>query len=155
LSSQPSSSSSSIANNNNNKGPTQEAVYQELGEPTLCMHAELGTAQARVLLRTRILLRDAYQRQGDNIITWCEPYYEETNQTSSSSTNKVNAAQSDGPNPQGVRFFCVFVCACSFVLVFLFYQIDILLIYCCYYLLLLLFIKSIRFIGGLGLVLSR
>ena len=33
----------------------------------------------RILLRTRILLRDAYQRQGDNIITWCEPYLEEGN----------------------------------------------------------------------------
>jgi Component of IIS longevity pathway SMK-1 len=27
----------------------------------------------QVLLRTRILVADAYQRQGDNIITWCEP----------------------------------------------------------------------------------
>mmetsp|Transcript_6904 Transcript_6904/g.19969 ORF Transcript_6904/g.19969 Transcript_6904/m.19969 type:complete len:1016 (-) Transcript_6904:258-3305(-) len=34
-------------------------------------------ANPRILLRTRILLRDAYQRQGDNIITWCEPYLEE------------------------------------------------------------------------------
>ncbi len=29
----------------------------------------------KVLLRTRVLLRDTYQRQGDNIITWCEPYF--------------------------------------------------------------------------------
>ena len=63
-------------------------VYQELGEPTLCMHSEVknqstGTSIAapRILLRTRILLRDAYQRQGDNIITWCEPYLEEGNAT--------------------------------------------------------------------------
>ena len=63
-------------------------VYQELGEPTLCMHSELknqstgtGIAAPRILLRTRILLRDAYQRQGDNIITWCEPYLEEGNAT--------------------------------------------------------------------------
>ena len=30
-------------------------------------------ALPKVLLRTRVLLRDVYQRQGDNIITWCEP----------------------------------------------------------------------------------
>ena len=69
-------------------------VYQELGEPTLCMHSEITSTQQqqqqhnhstngsrRILLRTRILLRDAYQRQGDNIITWCEPYLEEGNPT--------------------------------------------------------------------------
>jgi hypothetical protein len=60
-------------------------IYQELGEPTLCMQSEVsmaGSAPApRILLRTRILLRDAYQRQGDNIITWCEPYLEEGNPT--------------------------------------------------------------------------
>lgn len=52
-------------------------LYQETGEATLCVHAEVTkqNRQPRVLLRTRILLRDAYQRQGDNIITWCEPYY--------------------------------------------------------------------------------
>lgn len=54
----------------------QEQLYQELGEPTLCMQAE--TQPPRVLLRTKILLRDAYQRQGDNIITWCEPYFEDS-----------------------------------------------------------------------------
>ncbi len=60
-------------------------VYHELGEPTLCMHSEVKHpssavgATPRILLRTRILLRDAYQRQGDNIITWCEPYMEEGN----------------------------------------------------------------------------
>lgn len=54
----------------------QEQLYQELGEPTLCMQAEASTP--RVLLRTKILLRDAYQRQGDNIITWCEPYFEDS-----------------------------------------------------------------------------
>jgi hypothetical protein len=60
-------------------------IYQELGEPTLCMHSEVSnggaTPSPRILLRTRILLRDAYQRQGDNIITWCEPYLEEGNPT--------------------------------------------------------------------------
>jgi hypothetical protein len=60
-------------------------IYQELGEPTLCMHSEgntaVGATPPRILLRTRILLRDAYQRQGDNIITWCEPFLEEGNAT--------------------------------------------------------------------------
>ena len=52
-------------------------LYQKTGEPTLCVQAEITkqNRQPRVLLRTRILLRDAYQRQGDNIITWCEPCY--------------------------------------------------------------------------------
>eukprot|EP00547_Thalassionema_nitzschioides_P005446 CAMPEP_0194202828 /NCGR_PEP_ID=MMETSP0156-20130528/2753_1 /TAXON_ID=33649 /ORGANISM="Thalassionema nitzschioides, Strain L26-B" /LENGTH=1160 /DNA_ID=CAMNT_0038928433 /DNA_START=97 /DNA_END=3579 /DNA_ORIENTATION=+ len=54
----------------------QEQLHQELGEPTLCMQAEASSP--RVLLRTKILLRDAYQRQGDNIITWCEPYFEDS-----------------------------------------------------------------------------
>lgn len=54
----------------------QELIYQELGVPTLCMQAE--STPPRVLLRTKILLRGAYQRQGDNIITWCEPYFEDS-----------------------------------------------------------------------------
>ncbi|KAL3943121.1 MAG: hypothetical protein SGBAC_002812, partial [Bacillariaceae sp.] len=57
-------------------------IYQELKEPTLCMQSEANNATAsapRILLRTRILLRDAYQRQGENIITWCEPYLEDGN----------------------------------------------------------------------------
>jgi hypothetical protein len=66
-----------------------DQVYHELGEPTLCMHAE--ATPARVLLRTKILLRDAYQRQGDNIITWCEPYFEDSS----------SRHQNDG-QPQGV-----------------------------------------------------
>jgi hypothetical protein len=53
------------------------------------MHSELKNqstganiiATPKILLRTRILLRDAYQRQGDNIITWCEPYLEEGSPT--------------------------------------------------------------------------
>ena len=95
--------------NNPNDPNSDSAIYTELGEPTLCMHSEIsnsgnrnnnaspslqqpGSGQtnttpndtsnnnnARILLRTRILLRDAYQRQGDNIITWCEPYLEEGN----------------------------------------------------------------------------
>ena len=66
----------------------QEQIYQELGEPTLCMQAE--SSPPRVLLRTKILLRDAYQRQGDNIITWCEPYFEDS------------SSQHQDGQPQGV-----------------------------------------------------
>ena len=101
-------------NNVNKEGPsspppTLDQIYQELGEPTLCVHTEL---HSRVLLRTRVLLRDAYQRQGDNIITWCEPYYEETNPTSPNA--QVNAAQLDGPHPQGVSETPFdFICALS------------------------------------------
>ena len=78
-------STTSFSNNNTATMMGDAYVYQELGEPTLCMHSEVGgtatgTAHMpRILLRTRILLRDAYQRQGDNIITWCEPYLEEGN----------------------------------------------------------------------------
>ena len=52
-------------------------LYHETGEATLCVQSEVTKEgeQAKVLLRTRILLRDPYQRQGDNIITWCEPFY--------------------------------------------------------------------------------
>lgn len=47
----------------------RKEVYQE---PMLRLQSEHGQ---RVLLQTRILMRDAYQRQGDNIITWCEPFF--------------------------------------------------------------------------------
>ena len=69
-----------------------QAIYREVGEPMLCMRAELpprmnnsewggGVAEgsplksAKVLLRTRVLLHDAYQCQGGNIVTWCEPFH--------------------------------------------------------------------------------
>ncbi|KAG7354245.1 component of IIS longevity pathway SMK-1-domain containing protein [Nitzschia inconspicua] len=72
----------------NDDGGGDAWVYRELGEPTLCMHSEVSSTAGpqnatntapRILLRTRILLREAYQRQGENIITWCEPYLEEGN----------------------------------------------------------------------------
>lgn len=70
-------------------GDIDQWLYKQTGEATLCVHAEIaGGPEApngeqpfeqpphHVLLRTRILLQhDTYQRQGDNIITWCEPYY--------------------------------------------------------------------------------
>ena len=109
---------STSANNNGNAvdggAPAQQQISaaldawicQELGEPTLCMHAEVPPAASeaggspavppRILLRTRILLRDAYQRQGDNIITWCEPYYDNNNTL----RNSVNAARRADDNPE-------------------------------------------------------
>ncbi len=87
----------------------EEEIYHMLGEPTLFMHAEVqqpsadnltnnndggkSTKKFQVLLRTRVLLRESYQRQGGNIITWCEPYFSKTGAgkiTSSTSTNMGN-----------------------------------------------------------------
>lgn len=67
--------------------PAVELVYQKLNNPVLCMHAEVDEG---VLLQTRILLQDSYQRQGDNIITWCEPL------GSSSSSGPVENDGDDG-----------------------------------------------------------
>lgn len=76
-------------------------VFRELGEPMLCMRAEIphhrsggndsneknenldndsvrtsnSKSEPKVLLRTRVLLHEAYQCQGGNIITWCEPLH--------------------------------------------------------------------------------
>mmetsp|Transcript_20125 Transcript_20125/g.43395 ORF Transcript_20125/g.43395 Transcript_20125/m.43395 type:complete len:1431 (+) Transcript_20125:446-4738(+) len=76
---------------------TDQWLYQETGEATLCVQAELskGNRQPRVLLRTRILLRDAYQRQGDNIITWCEPFFGQRN-GSNRDDNEMPAGSSNG-----------------------------------------------------------
>lgn len=70
-----------------------QAVFRELGEPMLCMRAEIppqhelpqqqshgeesssNNTGNKVLLRTRVLLNNAYQCQGGNIITWCEPFH--------------------------------------------------------------------------------
>jgi hypothetical protein len=71
------------------------------------MHAELvsGSTQPKILLRTRILLRDAYQRQGENIITWCEPYYDNSNNSnndnSTSSNNTNNNTNNSNANSNG------------------------------------------------------
>ena len=86
--------------NSKDSSPLDQWLYDETGEATLVVNAEptKGSSNtnnntknnndaafssptnnsdnnSRVLLRTRILLREAYQRQGDNIITWCEPYF--------------------------------------------------------------------------------
>jgi Component of IIS longevity pathway SMK-1 len=57
--------------------------HPNAGYATLCVRAEIPAKDfdpqhqsPKVLLRTRILLQEsAYQRQGDNIITWCEPFH--------------------------------------------------------------------------------
>jgi len=58
------------ANTDHGRLSAVELVYKKLNNPVLCMHAEVDEG---VLLQTRILLRESYQRQGDNIITWREP----------------------------------------------------------------------------------
>ena len=55
-----------------------QTLQQQLGDPTLILKSEQDD---HVLLSSRVLLREAYQRQGDNIITWCEPYVPEDNDT--------------------------------------------------------------------------
>jgi len=64
----------------------EEEIYREIGEPILYMRAEKNVPSdehqqlestdkdLEVLLQTRVLLQDTYQRQGDCIITWCEPF---------------------------------------------------------------------------------
>jgi hypothetical protein len=61
----------SSSNNLNTTTTTTTSLQQQLGDPTLILKSEQDD---HVLLSSRVLLREAYQRQGDNIITWCEPY---------------------------------------------------------------------------------
>ena len=74
---------SNAANRNNNTSPSiqQQPSINHSNNITNSNENNTGNGynNRRILLRTRILLRDAYQRQGDNIITWCEPYLEEGN----------------------------------------------------------------------------
>ena len=79
--------SNSINRNNNNSSPSiqqQSSInpsnsLTNSNDNSNSLVNNSGNNNPRILLRTRILLRDAYQRQGDNIITWCEPYLEEGN----------------------------------------------------------------------------
>lgn len=61
--------------NSSSSGNTNTTIQDELGDPTLVLKSEHATET--ILLRSKVLLREPYQRQGDNIITWCEPYYPE------------------------------------------------------------------------------
>ncbi|KAL3770993.1 hypothetical protein ACHAWO_003308 [Cyclotella atomus] len=90
------------------------AIFRELGEPMLCMRAETAKSQQlprggeentatantstttttnqKVLLRTRVLFNDAYQCQGGNIITWCEPFHNNDRQKSRDGGNNSSGA---------------------------------------------------------------
>jgi len=77
---------SNAANKNNNSSTLSSSFQPEksIGQSDNINTVDENTSvtannSPRILLRTRILLRDAYQRQGDNIITWCEPCREEEN----------------------------------------------------------------------------
>lgn len=66
---------SSTIPQNQNEWHRQQTQQQYQSDATLCVQAEVAEGcPPRVLLRTKILLSDAYKPQGDNIITWCEPY---------------------------------------------------------------------------------
>ena len=77
----------------------------------------------KILLKTRILLRQVYNRQGDNIITWCEPYFPNIESTDS----EINSPDINGENlangvscmyiVSGRRFF-------SFIILTDFIEID-------------------------------
>ena len=56
-------------------------------DPSLCVTAE--QQDGRVLLRTRILVHDVYQRQGENIITWSEPCYPPNDPNSNNPLHQV------------------------------------------------------------------
>ncbi|GKY97736.1 hypothetical protein MPSEU_000731800 [Mayamaea pseudoterrestris] len=79
-------------------------LYHETGEATLVVTAEplkpsgseVTSQQHRLLLRTRILLRDAYQRQGENIITWCEPFFSLGRNDSNNNISSHAANVADG-----------------------------------------------------------
>ena len=70
--------------NSNQKETTNKSLQHQLGDPTLVLKSEQGHD---ILLQSRVLLREAYQRQGDNIITWCEPYFPEGHEKQSTTNN--------------------------------------------------------------------
>ena len=57
---------------NSHPKPNASNVFQELGEPMLVMKSE--QAEQTALLRSKVLLREAYHRHGDKILIWREPY---------------------------------------------------------------------------------
>lgn len=83
--------------------------YTEQNASMLCMHAETHADDAedsapKVLLRVDVLVKDAYQRQGDNIITWCEPNFMPIlERLAANGESAVNyEAEMDGENSGGV-----------------------------------------------------
>mmetsp|Transcript_15100 Transcript_15100/g.32563 ORF Transcript_15100/g.32563 Transcript_15100/m.32563 type:complete len:1620 (-) Transcript_15100:311-5170(-) len=80
--SSPSSSSDSgvaaaaAATDDDGDGGSGSSSIEDEEDGTAAATAASSAAEARVLLCSRVLLRgDSYQRQGDNIITWCEPSF--------------------------------------------------------------------------------
>jgi len=87
--------------------------FTEQNASMLCMHAETHAddsedAAPKVLLRVDVLVKDAYQRQGDNIITWCEPNFlpnleaRAGNSGAGNGNNAADSAETDGDNVGGV-----------------------------------------------------
>jgi Component of IIS longevity pathway SMK-1 len=95
--------SNTDTNESTSIGGSNRTEHDIGGYATLCVHSELPSVvgnskdnaqmkSPKVLLRTRILLQDTtYQRQGDNIITWYEPFYNNSCQQSSSITRNRNS----------------------------------------------------------------
>lgn len=107
---EPPITSSSTANTTTDAFVDEVLIYHQLGDPTLCVRAEISSTQhqgstsnnngdgeetttiedadsklsissnfnthPKILLKTRVLLRQVYNRQGDNIITWREPFFQ-------------------------------------------------------------------------------
>ena len=88
-----------VCHYNTQPKPNASDISQVLGEPTLVMKSEQDPQT--VLLRSKILLREAYQRQGDNIVTWCEPYYPEDQARDSKNTMHPGVSQ-DGKQKSNV-----------------------------------------------------
>lgn len=70
-------------------------IQSRLGDPVLCVRAEMPSH--KLLLSARVLERQTYNRQGDNIITWCEPYYVDKNSNTSNDVadDKVKRSEKD------------------------------------------------------------
>jgi hypothetical protein len=56
-------------NNTTSSSSSSDAVRRHLNDPMLVVRTE--NPPPHYLLKARVLLNDPYQRQGDNIITWC------------------------------------------------------------------------------------
>eukprot|EP00986_Skeletonema_menzelii_P004530 scaffold1545_cov124-Skeletonema_menzelii.AAC.13 len=62
-----------------------------------------SSSGGKVLLRTRVLLHEAYQCQGGNIITWCEPFHAHGKKEKVDSSATASSSSSGGGNPLSAR----------------------------------------------------
>ena len=85
-------------------------LQKELGEPTLCMRSEspqsTGSSSSttmdsssknpmpKILLKTKILLEQVYNRQGDNIITWSEPSFDSLEASDANMSSEMDGVSS-------------------------------------------------------------